>query len=635
MTREAFDQLVRRVETRFARRPAALRWRVVRFAVIGYAGLLAWLGIILLISAAFFATMYWAELQGKIVCGLLGSLILFGGGYAALRALLVRVPNPSGRAVTRSEVPELFAVLEELRAQLQSAPFHRVLIEPVCNAGVVQVPRLGVFGWPRNYLLLGLPLLDGLSPGEMRAVLAHEFTHLSREHGRLTHWLYRLRRSWEKIFEQLSSPRPRGEFSLRPLVLKFVNWFWPRFNAQAFVLSRANEYEADAQSARLAGQENAASALMRLSILSHHLDDELWPAIFQLANEQAEPPDDVFQRLRDGIRAGPPAADAAQWLEEGLQMASSNSDTHPCLTERLRALEALPPKGAVQSPPPSSAADALLGASADEIRADVQKLWSKDIAAHWRDRHARAGALRRRLSSIEQTAPAQEADADRLWDKAVALLDLEGGKAAMPVLQQVVALRPDHAPARFHLGRLLLEDKSAEGVAQLQRAMELDEQCVPQACALLHNHYQLLGETAQLRELDARMDRYDKALEASQAERREVSAKDRFMAHGLAEDELQKLREVLAGESEVTRADLARKELAHFPAQRLFVLCVHTRRPWHGFTNHDADRALVNRLLPKIQLPGRLMVFSSSGSFRAISKKLAALPGVEVFRRAS
>src|SRR5205814_4685403 len=109
---------------------------------------------------------------------------LIGGGYAALRALLVRVKAPQGRAVTRTEAPELFAVLDDLQTQLRSAAFHQVFIDPRCNAGVVQVPRLGVFGWSRNYLLIGLPLLDGLSPDEMRAVLAHEFAHLSREHGR-------------------------------------------------------------------------------------------------------------------------------------------------------------------------------------------------------------------------------------------------------------------------------------------------------------------------------------------------------------------------------------------------------------------------------------------------------------------
>ena len=89
------------------------------------------------------------------------------------------------------------------------------------------------------------------SPEEVRAILAHEFAHLSRAHGRFSHWIYRLRRSWEHVFQQFSRPRAQGEVSLRPIVVKCVDYFWPRFNAHAFVLSRANEYEADALAARL------------------------------------------------------------------------------------------------------------------------------------------------------------------------------------------------------------------------------------------------------------------------------------------------------------------------------------------------------------------------------------------------
>jgi Zn-dependent protease with chaperone function len=632
MTREEFDSLVRTVEERFAGRPGALRFRVAMLALIGYGGLLAWLGIILLISVGFFLVMIWADVQGKIACGILGCFVLFGGGYAALRALLVRVQPPQGRAVTRGEAPELFSVLDELQSQLHSASFHRVLIEPVCNAAVVQVPRLGVFGWQQNYLLIGLPLLDGLSRDEMRAVLAHEFTHLSREHGRFSHWLYRLRRSWQEIFQQLSRPRVRGEVSMRPLLVKFVDWFWPRFNAHAFVLSRTNEYEADFHSARLTGKNNAASALMRLNIVGRHLEEKIWPDLFQLANEQAEPPADVFCRVRDGIRAGAPDDDASKWLDEALKMTSTNSDTHPCLTERLRALDALPP-GIIfeKNPPLQSAAEILLGASLEKIRADVQKNWAKDIVPKWRDRHGRATALKHRLSSIEEAAPAS-ADAERLWDRAIVLLDLEGGKAARPLLQRILEMRPDHVPARFHLGRLLLDDNLPEGIEHLQRAMELDEQCVPQACSLLHDHYRFAGQAEKLRELDARMDRYEKSLAASRAERREVSAKDNFLSHGMSDEELRRMREMLGGENGILRAHLARKELKHFPTQRLFVLCVYPRRAWHGFADHDADRALVNRLSQKLQLPGRLMVFTPTGSFRPLAKKIAVVPDAEFFR---
>jgi hypothetical protein len=317
-------------------------------------------------------------------------------------------------------------------------------------------------------------------------------------------------------------------------------------------------------------------------------------------------------------------------LSEGLKMTSTNSDTHPCLTERLRALQVAPEN--LVNPPAQSAAEALLGPALDAIREDVQKRWARDIEKKWRERHARANALKDRLSSIEQV-PALAADVDRLWDKAIALLDLEGGKAAAPLLQEIIALRTDHILAHFHLGRLLLEENKPEGISHLERAMELDENFLPQACGLLHQHYRASGQAAQLRELDARMDRHEKSLTASQAERREVKASDTFIAHGLSDAELQTLRDELQPELRILAAHLARKELKYFPTQRLFVLCIHSRRGWHGLADKELDHTLVSRLSQKLKLPGRLMVFSPTGSFRALARTVEQVPGAEVFRR--
>ena len=630
MTRQEFDELVNRVESRYAGRPGVLRRVVVLLAALGYAGLLVWLGLVVLVSAGFFALTFWAEPEPAIACVILGLMVLFGGGYAVLNALLVKVPLPEGHAVTRAEAPELFRMLQDLQTELRSQPFHKVLIEPDCNAGVVQVPRLGVLGWQRNYLLLGLPLMDALSPEQMRAVLAHEFTHLSREHGRLTHWLYRLRRSWQQIFDQISRPQPRGRVSLRPLVARLVQFFWPRFNAHAFVLSRAHEYEADAVSARLTSAQNAGSALLRFNVVLSQLEEQVWPEIFRLANDSPEPPDNVFERLREAIRCGFTAEDGARWMAERLKMASTNSDTHPCLNERLQALKVSPETSL--SPLEQSAADVLLGNALPGVRAGVQKLWVKNTRERWRERHARANALKHRLSSIEQNG-AREMDVDRLWDKAVALLDLEGGKTAIPLLRQIVSARPDHAYAQFHLGRLLLDENDSSGIACLEHAMTLDEQCFPHACSQIHNYYRLAGQTARLKEIDARMDHFERAQKASHAERNDVSGKDTFIEHGLGEGELQPLRAELQPELRILRAHLARKELKHFPKQRLFVLCVYPKRPWHGFSNSDLDRALVNRLTRKVKLPGRVIIFTPIGKFRALSRKIGLVKQSEIFRR--
>ena len=40
---------------------------------------------------------------------------------------------------------------------------HQVLLVDAFNAAVCQLPRLGVLGWQKNHLLIGLPFLQAFS----------------------------------------------------------------------------------------------------------------------------------------------------------------------------------------------------------------------------------------------------------------------------------------------------------------------------------------------------------------------------------------------------------------------------------------------------------------------------------------
>jgi hypothetical protein len=234
---------------------------------------------------------------------------------------------------------------------------------------------------------------------------------------------------------------------------------------------------------------------------------------------------------------------------------------------------------------------------------------------------------------LDQLVLPTRADAASLWDKVVLVLDLEGGKPALPLLRQLLALEPDHAPANFHLGRILLEDLQPEGVAHLERAMAADEQCVPAACQLLHNHYQRHGEADRLRELAGRLDRFERDQAAAQKERSTVTAADPLLPHGLPAAELTGLQAALAAEPQVAAAQLAQKQLLHFPKQRLFLLCVRGRAAWHRLPSAARDRALVARLTGVVRLPGRVLIFGPHGTYRKLARRIGAIAGAAVFRR--
>jgi Zn-dependent protease with chaperone function len=639
MNREQFDALIRKVEGSVAGRPHALKFRVAALAVAGYAGLLLGFFLSALGAALFLVPAILGPGKGAVALYVVGSTILGIGGWASLRPLWVRFNLPTGRAVSRKEAPALFECLDGIRKELRSQPFHSVLIVPDCNAAVIQWPRLGVFGWHKNILLIGQPLLEGMDPEELRAVLAHEFAHLSRQHNRFSGWIYRLRRSWQTVFEELSKPRARGEVSLRPVIALFIRWFWPRFHAHAFVLSRANEFEADGTSARLAGAEAAGKALVRVQILGRYVMERFWADVWLEANREEKPPTGVFERMAVSIRTGINAGEAAKWLEQAFRATTGNDDTHPCLRERLGALGVLP--GGIEGhrladPPPCpvfTAGDRFVGELLTTLRADLASEWGRQNERTWRERNTRAAAIQRRLESMAATVPEPAQDVDCLWEKARLLIDLEGDRSAAPVLGRILELRPEHAPALYCLGRKLLADGDPAGVDYLERAMDEDEEAIGSASQLLHHHYRSWGHTAELRALSTRLDRYEQSVAAAHAERTWVSWKDRFEPHTLSLDTVAGITDRLRGEAAIRGAWLARKRLEHPSRQPVFVLVVDVETPWHGWGRRDRESSVIERLRLQLEVPGRVAILGRAGRTRRVWNRVRAVQGSQVLVR--
>ena len=102
-----------------------------------------------------------------------------------------------------------------MRRRMNGPRFHHVLVDDDVNAGVVQRPAFGLFGWPRNYLVLGLPLLEALPADEALSVVAHEYGHLAGSHGRFSAYIYRLRHTWGTVQAHIDRSRAGSAGSSR------------------------------------------------------------------------------------------------------------------------------------------------------------------------------------------------------------------------------------------------------------------------------------------------------------------------------------------------------------------------------------------------------------------------------------
>jgi Zn-dependent protease with chaperone function len=427
----------------FARITAALA--VAGFALIGLTALVALFGLA-------FAFWLWGHHHGFIglVVGL-GALSLL---WSLASALLPRPAAQEGALIDASQAPRLFDLIVKLRAASHAPPIHEVRLTGELNAAIVQRPRLGLLGWHRNTLVVGLPLMLALDAPQCAAVLAHEMAHLQGGHGKLGTWVYRTRRSWW----QLAQSRSRARFSLpgADLALQlFFQHFFPRFNARAMVLSRQQEREADAWAQTVVGRRALGSGLLLVATQHQYLQRSFWPEIWRASRQHHQPQDTPFRHLRLALKTNLQAPQAREWLRDALRSIPDPLDTHPSLRERLEQAEApqtLPPQ------PLHSAAETLLSTALPTLTAQVEQAWLAAVREEWGACHL---AYRQRVRWQKELAKAQEdgevLDKSELLWWARLCAELDGAEAALPVLRTAVVQHANAAEARYLLALTLLE----------------------------------------------------------------------------------------------------------------------------------------------------------------------------------
>ncbi len=367
----------------------------------------------------------------------------------------------------------------------------------------------------------------------------------------------------------------------RKTLSRFVDWYWPRFHAYFFVMSRSQEYVADRAAADWAGVDAAVHALWKLDLSSRRLDQRFWPELTREAHDSAEPPPQISERIRDYLKSPAAEADVMLWSRQAAAGVTDTSDTHPSLADRIASIGgSLPVCPTLDWPQPAtpSAAEQLFGASLEELRRLVDQNWCEQVREQWRARHFRSHTVQRRVQELDQAPKQTDLDVAKLWERACGVIDLEGPEAANSLLRQILAVRPTHPGATLALGRQLLARGESEGEAMLRQLLErTDGELVAEACRSLATHYQATGQAGELRRTNEFLARCQEDRLAAQRERSTVTEHDTFLPHELTEGDLELLSNMLRNDPKLAEAYLVRPKNSCIWRSRSCLYSVYAR----------------------------------------------------------
>ncbi len=574
MTDSEYENLTAKLERQWQQNPQALLSSTKIMVGLAYGYLLL---ALLLCLAILLAGIFLLKVPKLGIV-----LVVIGGGFAIsiIKGLWVRMEAPKGPVITRQAAPKLFQMLDDLSAKAGGAKFHEVQATPELNACVVQHPRLGIFGWPKNYLILGLPLMQAMTPEEFTGVLAHEFAHMSKSHGKAGNKIYRVRRTLEGVITHIMKD---GQPSW--LISKFISWFWPRFNARAFIISRANEYEADAFGATVAGAPVMASALTRLPLISLALEEHFWKDIGQVALTSPMPPDHLFKKMRHTLEEISTLHNLTDELTAAFNRRTDSSDTHPCLSDRLRALGQLPDPlpGKVPAVPEVTAAQAFMAGEAEQALMDkFSSEWKQNVAANWRAGHLEQQENQNKLQETTEQLNyvTSVKERERLLCRKLMLLQLLGQRPspqADEALGQLLTANPDHPLGRFLKASDELKAGSTAAVTTLNELMWKEPTLTEDCFGTLYNFHERRAEYEQCQALKAQRDDLGDMMAESEAERTHVRQNDPIVPHSLAPEQMQELARFIQSVANVKHAWIVQKTMKHNPEKPHYIIALHYR----------------------------------------------------------
>ena len=252
---------------------------------------------------------------------------------ALVRSLFTRPNNdPPGRPLPRSQAPDLWNMAESIAQRLETQAIDAIYVTPGVEVAVLERGQIvsKLRGSAERALVLGLGTLPGMTRGQLRAILAHEYGHFSNRDTAGGTLVRRVQVSILGLARGLA--RSRVASWLNPAWI-FVNIFNRIFLRVTLGASRLQEVLADRYAVMAFGVRDFSEGL------THVVRQSL---IFGPAVQQEIETANAQQRGLDNVYQSPAANEAnigaslEAKLKQVMTRPTSAYDSHPALQDRLR-----------------------------------------------------------------------------------------------------------------------------------------------------------------------------------------------------------------------------------------------------------------------------------------------------------
>lgn len=368
---------------------------VIPLALMGYAYLLLFpvlflFGIGKLIHFLGFIPM--SELSQHLVSLAFWSGVTLFAGLATRQMLYIQFPTPEGININPETASRLHKLLKQIKHQVNIPVIDRIIITEQLSLDIVKTPKYPLPVWSSNTLVVGLPLMQCLSPEYFKCALARKLIQHSKHQHVLPKLLSQLRSIWSLYSNHLGNHKNKNNIAL----YQFFKFYAPFYKFISIPVANYVELLADQDTLRVINDEDLLQTIEKVIVTKIYLEKQYWPKIRKMIDHNRYKLLYPYSKLEQVLQKGLTPQLSKRWLDTLYNLPSLEMKPVPDLRSRMnnigRSSVRIPEKTKV------TAAHYFLDNAYRDIITEVNQLWLS------RSNHLYDKPIIQKLQTTQQTS---------------------------------------------------------------------------------------------------------------------------------------------------------------------------------------------------------------------------------------
>jgi hypothetical protein len=301
-------------------------------AIAGYAYLL--LFPVLLLAGIWILTSYVIIEQStvSIVQIIYWTVITGISAMVTIQLAKIRFFATHGITLEPSMAAKLHILLDKYSDRIAIPRIDRIVVTEQLSIDIVKTPTTFIPFWSSNTLVIGLPLMQCLSPEYFECATIRKLLQYSKHRHWLIKWLHQLRGVWLLYMNVLSKNVGFGSL----LLAVFFRLYAPLYRDLTIPIAHRNELEADLDTLQFVNDEDLLQTIEAVIVAKIYLDQQYWPRIQKSLVENRGRDIAPYSNLEEILKQGLTTKNTKRWLDSVYDHESHRLKAIPSLRARMQ-----------------------------------------------------------------------------------------------------------------------------------------------------------------------------------------------------------------------------------------------------------------------------------------------------------